>query len=282
MDRMPKEDRHTHMTPAAKRQRRRRGALVFAILLFVVLGALAAVVLTVNDGRNWHRIVKQFGLERYFAAVTPTPPLKIHPQKQVSPSALYPARLLNRRLERSDLFRAQAHLPPAEACDRLKTATGSAPTFTETKGDWECLLSQPFGSAADPASIFVQVKGNASDGLRSFRVKLSQTDPSEERNVLQHALDAIDRFDLDLTPETRGYIAMKMAAKSSFKSFSANYSLSFQREITDGRRFNLIILPRLQTDDCASPPATLPFYPENASVAVPIGCLPLQAGTAGR
>ncbi len=198
-------------------------------------------------------------------------------QQQVPPAALYPLRLLDARIEQPDLFRAQPHLPPAESCDRLKTAAGPAPTFTETKGDWECLLSQTFGSAADQASIFVQVKGNAGQGLRSFRVKLSQTDPQEERNVLQNALNAVDRFDLDLTPETRRYIAMKMAAKSGFRSFSANYALSFQREITDDRRFNLIILPRQTDADCDAAPTTAPSGLQLAMVAVPLGCLPWHA-----
>ncbi|MDE1159052.1 MAG: DUF6030 family protein [Neorhizobium sp.] len=275
---MPKEERPAPITPAARRRRRRRGVLIFAILLAVVLGGLATVVLTVNDGRNWHRIIRQYGLEAYFVAPSPAPDLKVGRQKQVSPAAFYPSRLLDRVLERPDRFDAQAHLPPREACERLKTSAGPVPTFTETNSDWECLLSQQFGSAPDPASIFVQVKGSAREGLRSFRVKLSQTDPGEERNVLQHALDAVDRFDLDLTPDTRRYIAMKLAAKSRFNSFSANYTLSFQGEITDDRRFNLIIAPRLPDGDCASPPSPLPFSPRNATVRVPIGCLPWRTG----
>lgn len=274
---MPKEERPAQLTPVARRQRRRRGIFIFLTLLALILAALAAVVLTVNDGRNWHRIVRQYGLERYFPTSTPDTHLQVSRQKQLPAAALYPVRLLANHIEQIDLFRAQPHLPPAESCDRLKTASGPAPTFTETKGDWECLLSQNFGSAEDPASIFVQVKGNAREGLRSFRVKLSQTDPQEERTVLQHALNAVDRFDLDLATETRRYIAMKMAAKSGFRSFSANYVLSFQKEITDDRRFNLIILPLRADTDCAASPDTTPSGLQLALVSVPLGCLPWRA-----
>ncbi|RWX75767.1 hypothetical protein EPK99_18970 [Neorhizobium lilium] len=249
--------------------------MVFVLILIGVLGALATTVLSVNNGRNYKRVVHQFGLERYLLPPPPAPKLRIGRQKHLSPVGRYPSWLLKAGLERNARFENAPSTDAEERCKSLKTQTTTELTFTPNGRDWECLALEPFGSADDHASIFVQARGTDSD-LRTFRMKLSLTDPTQLAAVTQAAMDMLDHFSLALSPESRQYLADKLARQVKFSSALENYQASFSREFLDDRRFNLLLLPRPQTVNCDA--ADLPTGKARASTfRMTIGCLDFQS-----
>lgn len=255
--------------------------LVFELFLLVVLSTLAITVLSVNNGRNYKRLVRQLGLQDYLLAAPPAPQLRINKQKHLSPAGLYPRRLLSPQIERIDGFERSLSREAEDRCHNLKTRQVAEVTFTPNGDDWECLAFAEFGSAAERASLFIQARGTEPDLLRSFRIKLSLTDESQSAALLNAALDATDRFGLALSPESRAYIKSKLSARTAFTSLLENYKASLSAEFTDDRRFNLLLLPRPQTADCSA------LASANGRVwartyHLQIGCLDLQSGAGGR
>lgn len=273
---MPEEDKADILTPADRRRRQRTGTLVFGLSLAVVLAGLATTVLAVNNGRNYQRLVRQFGLEDYLLPSAPPPPsLRVGRQARQRPGH-YPAWLLRAGLERNAVFEKDASLSAEERCDRLKSENGIEPTFTTTDNGWECLFFEEFGSAAEPASFFVHARGTEPDAVRIFRIKLSLLDSLEEHSVLNGAIAALQRFGLPMTPETRAYLAEKISARADFTSIVENYRMSFSREMMDERRYNLLILPYPQAIACGELPSTPPDRDGTPTYRMPVGCLALR------
>src|SRR4051812_35790907 len=88
-------------TPADHRRRRQRSVLVFGFFLVAVLSALTATILFVNNGRNYRRLARQWGLEHYLLPAPPAPKLRMDHQRHLSPASSYPPWLLTHNLERS-------------------------------------------------------------------------------------------------------------------------------------------------------------------------------------
>ena len=270
---MPKEAEANIVTPADQRRTQRSAAIVFGVFLVVVLAALAATVLLVNDGRNYKRMVREFGLEEY---LLPAPrDLRVDRQRQIRPAGRYPSWLLRARLERKAVFENSVSFSPDERCDRLGEERNADPEFRSTKDDWECLFFESFGTATEPASIFVQARGSLPDTLHSFRVKLSLIDPLVERAVADEAMATIDRFGIPMTTETRNYLEDKISRREDFTSVLENYRLTFTREMTDDRRHNLLILPRPPKIACGEPALPSPDKWFRPIHRMPIGCLAL-------
>jgi hypothetical protein len=264
-------------TPADRRRRRRKNALVFALFLLCVLSGLTATVLSVNNGRNYVRLVRQFKLERYLLPPPPAPRLRIDRQKHLAPAGRYPPWLLAAMLERAAGFAAA---PPGDAedhCLSLKSERPAEVTFTPTGQDWECLAFQEFGAAEERASIFLQARGTVPDLLRTFRIKLSLTDSSQVGTMTQSAIAAVDRFGLALSPESRQYLGDKIAAQVSFSSTLENYRAVFAHEFTDERRFNLLLVPRAQTIGCEGSAGMPEGHRRAVTLPLPIGCLDIQS-----
>ncbi len=237
-------------TPAERRRRRRKNALIFSGFLLVVLTVLATTVLSVNDGRNYKRLVRQVGLEAYLLPQPAPPKLRIDRQRQLRPSASYPPWLMKARLERPAHFAAAPSEDVEERCQGLRTAATTELIFTPSGKDWECVSFEEFGSGDERASVFMQAKGSGPDGLRSFRLKLSPTDPAQATEVIQAALGIIDGFGLSLSPESRQFIADRISTGAKFFALLENYKATFAREFLDNRRFNLVLVPRADTATC--------------------------------
>jgi hypothetical protein len=263
-------------TPAERRRRRRKNALIFSGFLLVVLTALATTVLSVNDGRNYRRLVRQFGLEAYLLSKPASPKLRIDRQKQLSPSASYPPWLMKARLERAAHFAAAPSDDVEERCEGLRTAATTELIFTPSGKDWECVSFEEFGSGDERASVFMQAKGSSSDGLRTFRLKLSPTDPAQATEVTQAALGIIDGFGLSLSPESRQFIADRISTGTKFFALLENYKATFAREFLDNRRFNLVLVPRADTATCETP-ASGATRRRASTYHSTIGCLDFQS-----
>ncbi|WJR67352.1 DUF6030 family protein [Neorhizobium sp. CSC1952] len=273
---MPEEDKANILTPIDRRRRQRTAALVFGLFLALVLAGLATTVLAVNNGRNYQRLVREFGLENYLLPARPPPDLRIGRQKAQPPAGHYPPWLLRAGLERSAVFERALSLSAEERCDRLANERGIEPAFTGGDDEWECLFFEEFGTSAEPASLFVQARGKEPDVVRILRLKLSLLDPPAERSVLDAAIAALQRFGLPMTPETRTYLADKILARTDFTSIVENYRMTFSREMTDARRYNLLIQPDLQTVACGEPPPTPPGRGNTPTYPMPVGCLALR------
>ncbi|WP_117194061.1 DUF6030 family protein [Rhizobium terrae] len=271
---MPEEDKAKKLTPADRRRRQRSSARVFVLFLVMVLTALATTVLAVNNGRNYKRLIRQLGLAEYL--LPPPADLRVDRQRQLPPADHYPAWLISAQLERAAVFEKTEPISAEERCDLLKSEKGTRPEFTTSDNNWECLFFEEFGTSPEPGSLFIQARGALPDRIRSFRIKLSLTEAAVEIQMLQGAVAAIERFGLPMAPETRSYLADMLATRREFSSIVENYRMTFSPEMTDARRYNLLILPRPQTITCSGlPPSS---DPSNASTyRMPIGCLPLRA-----
>ncbi|TDK36987.1 hypothetical protein E2F50_08775 [Rhizobium deserti] len=270
------------LTPADLRRRRRKNVFIFGLVLATVLISLVATVLAVNNGRNYRRLVRQAGLEHYLLPAAPPPRLRVDRQRQIPPRGLYPSRLLQPRLERGATFLAAPDSSPSESCDNLDASGKEEASFKSVQGDWECLFYREFGSAPEPASLFIQARGSEADNLRTFRIKLSLTDSSQDRAVVKAAMESVNLFGLALSPESRAYLSERLPARREFNSVVENYRMTFSREMTDERRFNLLILPRPMTAGCDSTATAAGAGAHAQTYHLSVGCLALRPGTLGK
>ena len=91
---MPQEERPAISTPAEQRRRRGGRLFVLAVFLLVVFSGLAATVLFVNEGRNYKRLVRQFGLQTYLLPPPPAPAVRIGRQRRLAASSKQLPRLV--------------------------------------------------------------------------------------------------------------------------------------------------------------------------------------------
>jgi hypothetical protein len=270
------------LTPADQRRRRRKNIFVFSLFLAAVLISLAATVLAVNNGRNYRRLVREAGLEHYLLPAVPPPRLRVDRQRQIPPQGLYPPRLLQPRIERAETLLSSPDISPSESCDNLDGSGKGEANFESADGDWECLFYQEFGSAPEPASLFIQARGSETDNLRTFRIKLSLTDAAQDAAIFKAAVGSVNLFGLSLSAESRAYLSERLPARREFTSVLENYRMTFSREMTDDRRFNLLILPRPQTTNCDSPTPAEGVKVHAQTFHRSVGCLALRPGTAGK
>lgn len=274
---MPEQEKTDTTTPADRRRKRRSGILVFCLFLTVVLAGMVSAVLAVNDGRNYKRLVRHAGLEAYLLPAPPPPPLVIvGGQKRRPWNGAYPPRLLTSYVQSETLFEKNETLDADDRCDLLQTEQGTKAAFTVAANDWECLLFQEFKANPLLPSYFIQARGKNPDDLVTFRVKLNMTDPATEQAIIGGTLAAIDRFGLQLSPDTRTYLKERLASRTEFNSYLENYRMKFDHERGDDRRYNLLIVPLPKSTECAPPLATQPNAGEAQTYPMPLGCLAIR------
>lgn len=270
-------DKAEILTPLMRLRRRRRTAKAFGTILFVGLMTLIGVVLAVNDGRNYRRLLTWLGMEDYLArpfAAPPPPALRSRRATlviKVSPRLIQPVAGMN------DKLRIFPSLTAYERCERLGK-DGPATSFQAAGGEWECLFSKELGAVPQPSVLFIQIKGTSSSTFRTFRLKLSLLDPGQDTEMLQLAIRSIDQFELELTPENRRYLDDRIRRRIAFSSRLGNYHVSYEPERGDDRRFNLLITQLPQISECGEPPLASRGAPMHSSITqMAIGCLPLPS-----
>lgn len=268
-------DKAEILTPMMRLRRRRRATTLFITLLAVGLVSLVGIVLAVNDGRNYHRLVIWLGMDDYLARpITAPPPRPLRSHR----SALIvdmPKRLTQASVEDNDRFEITPRLSAYERCARMASeGDKQPPTFQANDNEWECLYSKELGSGPSPSVLFIQIKGTSSDAFRTFRLKLSLLDPSQNAATIQLALQAVDRFGLEMMPESRRYLRDRINEGRSFASALANYRIVLEREREDDRRYNILILPLPATAACGSAAFPSGGAALNSQITpTPIGCL---------
>ncbi len=275
-------DKAEFLTPLVRLQRRRRAAKAFGAFLIFGLMLLLGIVLAVNDGRNYRRLVAWVGLEEYLKrpfAASPPPALKSRRTTLVvdaSPRLIQPAIGMFDRL--SLLPRLTAH----ERCERIGE-DGTAPSFQAVGGEWECLLSKELGASPEPSVLFIQIKGTSSSTFRTFRAKLNLLDPAYDQEMLRLTVQSIDRFGLELTQESRRYLDSRIKAGNSFSSRLGGYRIRYDRERDDDRRFNLLITQVLAVSACDQPMRMSQGAPMRSStVPFTLECLHLPRSRSSR
>ncbi|AYD00545.1 DUF6030 family protein [Neorhizobium sp. NCHU2750] len=268
-------DKAEILTPMMRLRRRRRAMTLFIALLAVGLVSLVGIVLAVNDGRNYHRLVIWLGMDDYLARPIATPPPQPLRSHRTALIVDMPKRLTEPRSTGRDRFELTPRFNASERCARLAPeGDKQPPTFQTNNNEWECLYAKQLGHGADPSVLFVQIKGTASDAFRTFRLKLSLLDPSQNAATIQLALQAVERFGLEMTPESRRYLRNRINEGRSFASTLANYRIVLEREREDDRRYNILILPLPASVACGSA-----AFPSGGAVLnsqitpTPIGCL---------
>lgn len=276
----PEEDREQELTPADLRRRRRSGTIVFSLFMTVVVIGLVTTVLAVNDGRNYRRLAIRFGLEHYLLPAIAPPDIRIDRLTQRAVGESYPPWLVASRLERTAHFDNAPQASAEERCRHLQGETGAEPQFTALKPGWECTLLQEFGiAAAQPSSIFLQAKGADGTSVASLRIKLNLTDPATERVATNEAIAALQRFSLPFSPETQSYLREMLAGRRPFSSLAENYRITFEPEMMDPRRYNLVVLPRPQTIGCGEKPEQAAEPNDDLRSRMPIACRPMRGAS---
>lgn len=234
-------DKAELLTPLMRLRRRRRAAKLFGVLLTVGILSLVAIVLAVNDGRNYRRLATWLGVEDYLArpfATAPPQPLR---SRRSALIVDVPKRLTRQSIEDKDGLVTLPRLTAYERCERLGTDGVEPPTFQATGGEWECLFSQDFGGGPAPSVLFIQIKGTSSGVFRTFRLKLSLLDPGQDVAMIRRTIETIGRFGLELMPESRLYLEDRIKAGSGFTSYLEGYRITLERERGDERRINILV-----------------------------------------
>lgn len=266
------------LTPLMRLQRRKRAAMIFFAFMAACLILLASIVLAVNDGRNYRRLLTRFGFEHYLSTSSQAPPaaqryhrvsrLPDRWSRIIAPAKAAPGVLLQ-----------ETSLTAEERCARLQTDDGAQSTFQSSDNEWECIFQRELGSAPEPSVLFVQIRGSDPAGdIRTFRMKLSLLDPSVDRQILDLPIEIIDGFEIIMSAESHDYLRGMIAEKREFSSLLENYRISFERERSDERRFNLLLIPRPATRVCADLPSADDGRPMQSAITLaPIGCVPLRS-----
>lgn len=269
-------DKADILTPVMRLQRRRRAAKAFGAILIIGIMLLVGIVLAVNDGRNYRRLVIWLGVEEYVmrpVAASPPTALRSHRTTLVINA---PSRLTRPAAGIYDRFQLVPRLTAYERCERLGQ-DGPAPSFQASGREWECLFSQELGATPEPSVLFIQVKGISSDTFRTFRLKLSLLDPRQGEEMLRLVISSIERFGLELTAESRRYLYDRIKTGNAFSSRLDGYRISYERERDDDRRFNLLITQLPQISACGQPMLQTRGAPMNSSIEpFALECLPLQ------
>jgi hypothetical protein len=273
---MSPADNADALTPLMRLRRRRKAFRVFGTLLILALLLLVGIVLAVNQGRNFHRMVDWLGLEDYLKIMQPaaSEAPKRYRQGRV---ATFPPRLVSSNTDEASAFSRFPSQAAYERCRQLSADSAAMASFQASGDDWECVFSRELGTTPEPSVLFIQARGTSPDSFRTFRAKLSLLDPSQDTELMRLALDSLDRFGLALSPESRRYVGERITMRRNFSSLLENYRISFERERDDEKRFNLLIVPLSTMTTCASPRVESDGRSMSASIApMRLGCLSLN------
>lgn len=268
------------LTPLMRLRRKRRALWLFGVLLFVGVGLLAGLVLSVNHGRNFERLVAQLDLETYLLPSRQAPPTSQQRYRRPSRLSLVPPRLIAASATETDGFRTSPSLTAQERCLDMGREGAESPSFQEMQDGWECVLSLDLGDTDEPSVIFIQARGASTDTFRTFRAKLSFLAPDQDAALIGLTLDSIDQFGMNLSPESRRYVEDLLVDKRDASSLLENYRIAFEQERGDDRRFNLLITPRPSTAQCPDPSNGIPGARlQSSTFAIPLGCLGVPASS---
>ena len=163
---------------AGSQKRVSSGALLFAVL--AVCFAIGATVLLANDKRHLKSLLTYLNLAPATRFAEPPPKMKpVKRQKLAARTVYLPPHLL--KFEQSGdrpSFARDFVLSGKDLCDRFTAAGFSNPQGWHVSPvnirNFECMADLAAGKAQDPAqqaSLFLEIRGEASGDIRSIRMK---------------------------------------------------------------------------------------------------------------
>jgi len=225
------------------------GALLFAVL--AVCLAIGATVLLANDRKHLKSLLIYLNLASATGSVEPPPKMKpVKRQKPVAPKVSLPPHQAGDKAS----FARDFVLSGKELCDRI-TAAG----FSNLQGwhasqlnirNFECMADLTVGNAAGPterASLFLEIRGEASGEVRSIRMKAVAPKTPDGAAILTK----LDETLTMIVEQTRwADLANMLEPARRMQPYQAQHfgiSVSIKPEPTAPHRLNVILLASEQS-----------------------------------
>lgn len=273
----------------------RRSRLVFWVAAIGILSAIVATALLANDGRNLHALAEHYHWrwDAPKAATAPMPAVaaadragRRGPRLAAAPQATakpLPRQLVTDLRATPAAFLRRWKLSGETLCRRIAEAGIAVGPWH--KGDFdssasECSYETPAadGSPAQPASLFVIVRGTTAGAIENVRIKAILPDNTAGDAVKRTFVALLGVLVRDTQWGDLGDAVAQIGRLENVTQSSFGARLVFSHEFADQRRFNLI-LDLDQPSPAQSPTAAffdaskwLPL-PERSSVA-PSGTMP--------
>lgn len=239
---------------ASLQKRVSHGALLFAVL--AVCLAIVATVLLANDKKHLKSLLTYFNLAPAIYSAEPPPKVKpVKRQKLAAQKVYLPPHLLQfeQAGDRAS-FARDFVLSGKDLCDRF-TAQG----FSNPKGwhaspvnirNFECMADLAEGKAAtgaERASLFLEIRGEASGEIRSIRMKAVAPE-TPDGAIVRAKLD--DALALIIGQTRWADLAAMLEPARGMQPYQAQHfgiSVSVKPEPTAPHRVNVILLANEQS-----------------------------------
>lgn len=239
---------------AGLQKRVSHGVLLFAVL--AVCLAIGATVLLANDRKHLKSLLIYLNLASTTGSVEPPPKMKpVKRQKSVAPKVSLPPHLL--KFEQAGdraSFARDFVVPGKELCGRITAAGFSNPQGWHASPvnirNFECMADLAAGNASDPAeraSLFLEIRGQASGQIRSIRMKAVAPKTPDGATVLSKLDEAVAM----IIGQTRwADLADMLEPARRMQPYQAQHfgiSVSIKPEPTAPHRLNVILLASEQS-----------------------------------
>lgn len=239
---------------AGLQKRVSHGALLFAVL--AVCLAIGATVLLANDRKHLKSLLIYLNLASTTGSVEPPPKMKpVKRQKPVAPKVSLPPHLL--KFEQAGdraSFARDFVVSGKELCERITAAGFSNPQGWHASPvnirNFECMADLAAGNASDPAeraSLFLEIRGQASGQIRSIRMKAVAPKTPDGAAVLTKLDEAVAM----IIGQTRwADLADMLEPARRMQPYQAQHfgiSVSIKPEPTAPHRLNVILLASEQS-----------------------------------
>ncbi|MGV1989302.1 DUF6030 family protein [Agrobacterium sp. 22-221-1] len=238
---------------AGLQKRVSHGALLFAVL--AVCLAIGATVLLANDKKHLKSLLAYLNLAPTMQSATPPKMKPVKRQKLVAQKVSLPPHLLKfEQVGDRASFARDFVVSGKELCDRFIAAGFSNPRGWHASPvnirSFECMADFAAGNASDPAeraSLFLEVRGEASGEIRSIRMKAVAPKTPDGAAVLAKLDEALAM----IIGQTRwADLADMLEPARRMQPYQAQHfgiSVSIKPEPTAPHRLNVILLANEQS-----------------------------------
>ncbi|SNB70590.1 MULTISPECIES: DUF6030 family protein [unclassified Agrobacterium] len=238
---------------AGLQKRVSHGALLFAVL--AVCLAIGATVLLANDKKHLKSLLAYLNLAPAMQSATPPKMKPVKRQKLAVQKVSLPPHLLKFEQVRDRASLARDFVVSGkELCDRFTAAGFSNPRGWHASPvnirSFECMADLAAGNASDPAeraSLFLEIRGEASGEIRSIRMKAVAPKTPDGAAILTK----LDETLTMIVEQTRwADLANMLEPARRMQPYQAQHfgiSVSIKPEPTAPHRLNVILLASEQS-----------------------------------
>lgn len=244
--------RHGRDFGMTERKQGRSGFIVFALIAFLLVGAIAATVLLANDYRNLNRLLIRLGLAP-IAVDAPRRalrPYELKGPRLPRPKGLMPERLIAPAGLPQGQFVRTIRKEPEALCAALRKGgfvnSGWKAGSFDQQG-WECTSYREFQTEREgpwPASsAFLSIRGNAETRISSFRIKLNIENAATRAAVTEATIAAIGVFLDEVRWQEAPEILADIRALKEFDLVRFGNRIQLKKEFGETPRYNFLITP---------------------------------------